>query len=74
MDRAQVIDAVLARHNFGPQLRLRIERLLDGAEDRTRLHCCNSGCYVCVQDLLRILDEVEKTLPGPMPASSGDGA
>jgi hypothetical protein len=24
------------------------------------LRCCNSGCFVCVQELLAILDEVEK--------------
>jgi hypothetical protein len=25
------------------------------------LRCCNSGCFVCVQELLAILEEVEGT-------------
>jgi hypothetical protein len=60
MDRAARIDAALARHNFGAQLRPRIERLLDGTEDRARLRCCNSGCFVCVEELKLILTEIEK--------------
>ena len=60
MDRAVFIDAVLARRNLGSQLRPRIERLLDGVEDRRRLGCCSSGCFVCVEDLKAILVEVEQ--------------
>ena len=63
MDRAACIDACLARHGYSPSLRPRIERLLDGAEDRGRLRCCNSGCYVCSLTVLRILDEVEAAVP-----------
>jgi hypothetical protein len=59
MDRAARIDLALAKRNYSPVLRTRIERLLDGVEDRTRLRCCNSGCFVCVQELLAILAEVE---------------
>lgn len=59
MDRVARIDQALARRNYSPVLRSRIERLLDGVEDRARLRCCNSGCFVCVQELLAILAEVE---------------
>ena len=59
MDRATRIDQALAKRNYSPVLRERIERLLDGQEDRARLRCCNSGCFVCVQQLLEILAEVE---------------
>jgi len=59
MDRAARIDQALAKRNYSPVLRLRIEKLLDGIEDRARLRCCNSGCFVCVQELLAILAEVE---------------
>jgi hypothetical protein len=68
--RAALIDAALARRNYAPELAPRIERLLDGVEDRARLRCCNSGCYVCAQELLAILGEVEsgmkagQTTPG----------
>jgi hypothetical protein len=61
MDRATRIDQALAKRNYSPALQQRIERLLDGEEDRTRLRCCNSGCFVCVQELLAILEEVEST-------------
>jgi hypothetical protein len=54
------IEAALGRRNYSPILAERIERLLDGVEDRTRLRCCNSGCFVCAQELLAILDEVER--------------
>ena len=64
MDRAGLIDRALARRNYAPHLRQRIERLLDGSEDRARLHCCNSGCFVCAQELLAILAEVEAGLAG----------
>jgi hypothetical protein len=64
MDRAARIDLALAKRNYSPVLRERIERLLDGREDRARLRCCNSGCFVCVQELLAILAEVEETVPG----------
>ncbi len=59
MDRRARIDQALARRNYSPVLRHRIESLLDGVEDRNRLRCCNSGCFVCVQELLAILAEVE---------------
>ena len=59
MDRVALIDAALARRNYSPILRERIERLLDGKEDRARLRCCNSGYFVCAQELLAILAEVE---------------
>lgn len=69
MDRVARIDLALARRNYSPVLRLRIERLLDGIEDRGRLRCCNSGCFVCVQELLAILREVEEgTADTPPPA------
>jgi hypothetical protein len=59
MDRTARIDAALTKRNYALVLRERIERLLDGREDRTRLRCCNSGCFVCVQQLLAIVEEVE---------------
>ena len=59
MDRTVRIDQALAKRNYSPVLRERIERLLDGQEDRARLRCCNSGCFVCVQQLLEILAEFE---------------
>jgi hypothetical protein len=57
--RADRIEAALAKRNFSSSLAPRIERLLSGAEDRGKLRCCNSGCFVCVHELLAILDEVE---------------
>jgi hypothetical protein len=66
-DRRQAaIEAALARRNFAAELQPRIERLLDGIEDRHRLRCCNSGCYVCVQQLLAILEEVEAAVGTPV--------
>lgn len=59
MDRTARIDLALAKRNYSPVLRVRIERLLDGLEDRARLRCCNSGCFVCVKELQAILVEVE---------------
>jgi|GEM_PF-2945899 hypothetical protein len=59
MDRATRILEALARRDYSPYLRERIERLLDGREERTRLSCCNSGCFVCVQELIAILGEIE---------------
>ncbi|MBA3685484.1 MAG: hypothetical protein H0W72_09630 [Planctomycetes bacterium] len=64
MDRVLLIDAALARRNYAPHLRQRIERLLDGVEDRQRLHCCSSGCFVCSRELLAIVGEVEDGLAG----------
>lgn len=58
------IEAVLARRNLSPILLPRIQRLLDGREDRARLRCCHSGCFVCVHELLAVLAELE----GPSPA------
>jgi len=63
MDRAARIEAALAKRNFSSELAPRFERLLDGIEDRTRLRCCNSGCYVCVKQIHAVLDEVEAGLP-----------
>ncbi len=57
--RAARIDAALQRRNYSPALRDRIERLLDGSEDRERLRCCNSGCYVCANELRAIVAEIE---------------
>ena len=62
MDRAALIDVALAKRNYAAGLRGRVERLLDGVEDRARLQCCNSGCFVCVQELLAIVTEVEVQL------------
>lgn len=59
MERAEAIRVALERRQFAAELAPRIERLLDGIEDRRRLRCCNSGCYVCVQQLLAVLQEVE---------------
>lgn len=59
-DRAALIHAALAKRNYSSNLRVRIERLLDGIDDRKRLFCCNSGCFVCTQELLAIVAEVEK--------------
>ena len=59
MDRAARIDAALAKRNYSAALRTRIACLLDRSEDRARLHCCNSGCFVCAQELLDIVAEVE---------------
>jgi len=62
--REALIEAALARRNYSPVLKRRIEFLLDGVEDRTRLRCCNSGCFVCSQELLNIISEVEAALRG----------
>jgi hypothetical protein len=60
MERATLIAQALEKRRYSPALRERIERLLDGVEDRKRLRCCNSGCFVCVQELLGIVQEVEE--------------
>ena len=60
--RDALIEAALARRKYSPVLKRRIEFLLDGVEDRTRLRCCNSGCFVCSQELLNIVSEVELAL------------
>jgi hypothetical protein len=60
--RDALIEAALARRNYSPVLKRRIGFLLDGTEDRTRLRCCNSGCFVCSQELLNIVNEVEAAL------------
>lgn len=65
MDRATLIEAALVRRHLASHLRRRIERLLDGEEDRTRLRCCHSGCFVCTDDLLAIVAEVEAAEPRP---------
>lgn len=62
--RDALIEAALAKRNYSPVLKRRIEFLLDGVEDRTRLRCCNSGCFVCSQELLNIVNEVEAGLKG----------
>jgi hypothetical protein len=76
MDRAARIQEALARRNFSPFLSERIADLLDGREDRARLSCCHSGCFVCVQELLAILGEIEEgrggALAGPAPAPAPD--
>ena len=60
MDRVALINAALAKRNYSLNLRVRIERLLDDVDDRKRLFCCNSGCFVCTQELLAIVHEVER--------------
>jgi hypothetical protein len=80
MDREARIQEALARRNFSPFLSARIVDLLDGREDRTRLSCCHSGCFVCIQELLAILGEVEAgrggaadgPAPAPAPAPAPD--
>ena len=62
--RDELIEAALARRKYSPVLKRRVEFLLDGVEDRTRLRCCNSGCFVCSQELLNIVSEVELALKG----------
>lgn len=69
MDRGVLIEAALARRNYSPALRERIERLLDGREDRSRLRCCGSGCFVCSQELLGILSEVETAAATSQPTA-----
>ncbi len=64
MDRRTLILAALERRGYSPHLAERIERLLDGFEDRTRLRCCSSGCFVCMQELLNIVAEVESSADG----------
>jgi hypothetical protein len=56
--RARILIA-LDQRGYAPGLADRIENLLDGREDRTRLRCCSSGCFVCMQELLKIVAEVE---------------
>ena len=65
MDRLALIAAALAKRNFSANLTLRIERLLDGRDDRARLFCCNSGCFVCTRELQAIVDEVELAEKSP---------
>ncbi len=57
-----MIEASLARRGYASSVAERIERLLDGREDRTRLRCCASGCAVCSQKLLEIVAEVEAAI------------
>ncbi len=62
MDAARqdaLINTALDKRGFSLILKPRIEALLSGREDRLRLRCCHSGCFVCVQELLAILAEVE---------------
>jgi hypothetical protein len=68
MDRTARIAVALSKRKYSPVLRERIERLLDGREDRERLRCCNSGCFVCVQELRAILREVENESEPDPPA------
>ncbi len=72
MDRAARIQEALARRNFSPFLGERIAALLDGREDRARLSCCHSGCFVCVQELLAILGEIEEGREGPATGPAAD--
>ena len=69
MDRGAIIEAALDRRGWTPFLRARVERLLDGGEDRQRLHCCDSGCTVCVRELLALLTEVERQCAAAQPPS-----
>ncbi len=59
MERRNLILIALDKRGYAAGLVERIERLLDGREDRTRLRCCSSGCFVCMQELLKIVAEVE---------------
>jgi hypothetical protein len=59
-NRDELITISLKRHNLAQWVKPRIDALLDGKEDRTRLSCCNGGCFVCVYDLLAVVHEVEK--------------
>jgi bacterioferritin-associated ferredoxin len=68
MERQAIIDEALAKRSYSPRLRPRIERLLDGVEDRRQLHCCSSGCFVCTETLREILAEVEARLADRQPA------
>lgn len=72
VERERLIEAALARRRFSPILKPRIEALLDGREDRARLRCCNSGCFVCARELRAIVDEVESGVPVAAPAR-GEG-
>jgi len=74
MDRPALIEAALAKRNFSSVLAPRFERLLDGVEDRSRLRCCNSGCYVCVKLIHAVLDEVEAGLSARAQASPAAAA
>lgn len=62
MDRRVLIDAALERRGFSPHLAERLERYLDHPDERARLRCCNSGCFVCVQQIQAILAEVEAAM------------
>ncbi len=68
MERCAIIDEALAKRSYSPRMRARIERLLDGIEDRRHLHCCNSGCFVCTHTLQEILAEVEARMADRQPA------
>jgi hypothetical protein len=59
VERRNLILIALDKRGYAAGLVERIERLLDGREDRTRLRCCSSGCFVCMQELLKIVAEVE---------------
>lgn len=59
IDRAALILHHLELRGLTPHLRPRIEALLEGREDRTRLRCCHGGCYVCVEELKAIVVAVE---------------
>jgi len=61
-DRTPLILASLDRHKLALWVRPRIEALLDGRENRAHLSCCNGGCFVCVYDLLAVVNEVEADL------------
>ncbi len=73
MDRRALIEAALLRRNYAAHLVERIERLLDGVEDRRRLRCCASGCFVCNQVLLTVVAEVEAGLHPGAVSPSVDG-
>ena len=73
MDRRALIEAALLRRNYAAHLVERIERLLDGVEDRRRLRCCASGCFVCNQVLLTVVAEVEAGLNPDATPLSVDG-
>ncbi len=62
MDRDALIAAEVERHGWHPSLCAWIADLCDGRQDRTRLRCCNSGCFVCKRDVLAIVAKVESAV------------
>ena len=47
------------RRGWHPNLATWIDNLCTGVEDPSRLRCCHSGCFVCKNDVLRIVELVK---------------